>query len=106
MSNEFVEHVSELARDTALPDAIRTVANDVVDAWNRGIMPTPKQLRELGKVSFFRKAEPCTRLENDGACAWLRKHGKGNDLPVPPRGERAFCCFPNAWAKCPGYRRF
>lgn len=105
MIDSFAEHVREIAQNVALPEPLRALAVQVVTNWQQGISPSKQQLQKLSAITALTTVVPCTRMADDGACEFLRRHGKGHGLPVPPIGERALCVFPNAWNKCPGYRR-
>lgn len=99
----FAQEMLEIISNPRYSDDIVTLARSTLEKWYRGITPSLATIRKLNEAGS--RAPDCAHLQQDGACAWIRKYGKGHDLPVPPTGERAKCVFPTCMHKCPGYRK-
>jgi hypothetical protein len=99
--DEFIQDLNNIILDDSIDQRLRNLAKDTLSQWLNGIIPSPKTLRTLRKAA--QKPLPCTRVQHNGGCGWLRKHGKLHNLPVPPVGEPARCLFGNEQHKCPGY---
>lgn len=99
------QRLARLATDPGDPD-IRDEAARLLAAAQAGLMLGPRQLAWVRKLGQPRTAV-CSRVEPDGACGWLRRHGARFNLSVPPVGEPALCPYRAAqsWPACPGYRR-
>jgi hypothetical protein len=102
MHDELAIHLEGIIENTNLPEPVRVLAQQTLEQWDQGIIPSSKVLKQLSVNSAPPK--PCSRAKYDGSCGWLRKNGKDFKLSVPPLGEPAKCCFVGVSHKCPGYR--
>jgi hypothetical protein len=99
----FDTYLSDLVGNQTLPADIRQLAAQTLEEWNQGVVPAQRTLKRLSHAQ--NESGACRKLERDGACGWLRKHGRGHGLQVPPVGTRAMCSFRGSFASCPGFRR-
>ena len=105
MADDFGQYLADLAdRDDLHPDHLALV-QATQEQWSNGVVPGSKTLQLLGRMTRPSSPTPCGRLQLDGSCGWVRKYGKGYDLPVPPQGEKAMCLFGANMPNCPGYKR-
>jgi len=100
---EFEQYLIDIIEDPKHSEATHALANVTLEQWRQGITPGGKTLEILKKAAI--PAPPCSRIQHDGSCFWLRKYGAGYKLLVPPVGERAHCSFQDVFDKCPGYKR-
>jgi hypothetical protein len=101
--NEFEQYLIDIVENPKYSEATHVLANITLEQWRQGITPSGKTLEILSKSTT--PAPPCSRVQYDGSCGWLRKYGAGYKLFVPPVGQRAICSFQDVFDKCPGYRR-
>lgn len=103
MSEELINDMQQVAADQLADPRARKLATEALELLQQRIVPSPKKLALIAKLTM--PVGDCARLERDMTCVWLRKHGEGYDLPVPPIGLRAHCMFRGNFTKCPGFRR-
>ena len=97
------EYLKDIAENEEFPQYTRGLAIKALQQWNRNVIPEPSLLNKIRKA--IQPPPPCSRPTDNGSCVWLRKHGAGHRLPVPPIGEKATCCFKGEAHKCPGYKK-
>lgn len=99
------EHAALVAAGRMHADrGVRTLAEHVGGLLLQGVCPAPRHLATLGRACGAKVAVRCSRMEDGGKCAWLRKHGTRLSLPVAPVGEPALCLFQGKLRTCPGFR--
>ena len=68
---------------------MQRLAARLLASWRAGLVLPPSSLRELRRI--LERPVPCSRLQSDGSCLWLRKYANVEGLPLPEAGKRAFC---------------
>lgn len=103
METDLTTYLTDIAKNENFPQYIRDLALKSLQQWKRNVIPDPNNLKKLSK--FIQPLPPCSRPKQDGSCSWLRQYGEGNNLAVPPLGERTYCCFRATQFNCPGYKK-
>lgn len=104
-SVDVKDWVVEIINRQYLPRGARTLATKLHDQMEAGITPAFGQIEKLQKM--VAETQECSRLQEDGSCIWLRRHGEGAGLAVPPIGLKAMCPFGSTKHRlqCDGYAK-
>ena len=106
--DELGPYLRDIASDARHDVEVRAEAMRLWEMWSGGIMPAPKRIRALRKMT--EKYWTCGRLNGDGSCAWLRKNALDEGLPPPKPGQRVYCkrvnegAEPTLYVSCPGFK--
>ena len=99
--DDLQDWLLDLKTREGVPKLIQQDADRMLGQLARGLVPARGDIDRLWRA--IQVPEPCRRLEQDGACAWVRRYAADYGLKVAPDGERAPCAFPVNFAECPGY---
>lgn len=87
--DEYGDYLLGVANDARQDRTTRKLAAVLLKQWQSGLVPSPRRLVELRKM--VDRSHACSRLQEDGTCAWLRKFAHLEGLPVPEPGMKMRC---------------
>ena len=99
----YVDRLQKIINNRLLPAESRDFAKQKLEEYESGITPSFKTIEKILSIKVV-LPQPCSRLEQDNTCKWLRKYGESVNLPVPIKGVPAKCIFLQEQEDCPGYK--
>lgn len=105
---EIIDFIHDVATDIRSGQEAQRLARRILNQWNSGLIPSPKEVKILRKL--LERTAICGRIEADGSCVWLRRNAKSERLRPPLPGQRVYCRrrasgkAVETFLECNGYR--